>query len=204
MNLSGNKLGDENINYFDKLNCKNLKKIYLYANRFTDYTIFKILNKNFKNLEFLYIGFNRFHKNIENLKELHFKKLIQLGLNYAFNQDNYNNLGKFKLINLEKLFIQSNGISNLDILQHMNLFKIKEIYLINNELNEIDLNSFIEFDNLERVYLDNSTPKTKNFKKIKDLKKFKYFDCNSIALNLEAINKKETKLIKDLEIKLNE
>ena len=177
MNLSGNKLGDENINYFDKLNCKKLKKIYLYANRFTDYTIFKILNKNFKNLEFLYIGFNRFHKN---------------------------NLGKFKLINLEKLFIQSNGISNLDILQHMNLFKIKEIYLINNELNEIDLNSFIEFDNLERVYLDNSTPKTKNFKKIKDLKKFKYFDCNSIALNLEAINKKETKLIKDLEIKLNE
>ena len=86
----------------------------------------------------------------------------------------------------------------------MNLFKIKEIYLINNELNEIDLNSFIEFDNLERVYLDNSTSKIKNFNKIKDLKKFKYFDCNGIALNLEAINKKETKLIKDLEIKLNE
>ena len=201
LDLSINPLGDKNIKYISELNCPNLKNIYLHRNGFTDYMIFQMLNEKFKNLEILFLGFNRFEKNIENLKELVFEKLKKIGLNYAFNDDNYINLEKFKLKNIEKLYIQNNSIESLDILQNMDLFGVKEIYLINNELEVIDVNSFSEFLNLERVYIDNSTSKIINFSKLEDLKKLKFYDFNDNQIDLEPIKGKNL-LIRDLEIKL--
>jgi len=200
LDLSRNNLGDENINYIGNLNCRNLKVIYLYTNMFTDYTIFNMINEKFENLEGLYLGFNRFKKNIDNLKVLNFKKLKNIGLNYVFNEDNYKNMEKLNLKNVEKLYIQNNGISQLDIIKKMNLVEIKEIYLMNNELEEIDANLFAKYSNLERVYLDDSVSKIINFDKIETLKNFKYFDINSIKINSDFIKEKGINFIKNIEI----
>lgn len=200
LDLSRNNLEDENINYIEKLNCINLKDIYLYTNMLTDYTIFNMINEKFENLEGLYLGFNRFQKNVDNLKELNFKKLKNIGLNYVFNEDNYKNMEKLKLKNVEKLYIQNNGISKLDVIEKMNLINVKEIYLMNNELDEIDANLFIKYSYLERIYLDDSILKIINFDKIKALKNFKYFDYNGIKINLDYIKEKGINYIKNLEI----
>ena len=166
----------------------------------TDYTIFNMINEKFENLEGLYLGFNRFQKNVDNLKELNFKKLKNIGLNYVFNEDNYKNMEKLKLKNVEKLYIQNNGISKLDVIEKMNLINVKEIYLMNNELDEIDANLFIKYSYLERIYLDDSILKIINFDKIKALKNFKYFDYNGIKINLDYIKEKGINYIKNLEI----
>ena len=202
LDLSRNNLGDENIKYIEKLNCINLEEIYLYTNKFTDYNLFNVLNKKFKNIQQIYVGFNRFQKNSDNIKELIFPKLTKIGLNYTFNENNYKNLAKFKLEKLEYLFVQNNGISQLNILEKMNLFSIKEILLTNNELEEIDVNFFIKYPNLERVYLGDTISKIINLSKIKPLKSFKYFDFNTTKINLEFIKEKGVNFIKDLEIVL--
>ena len=202
LDLSRNKLGDDNIKYIDQLNCVNLEEIYLYTNMFTDYTLFNVLNKKFKNLEKLQIGFNRFDKNCDNLTEIIFPKLKNIGLNYVFNENNYNNLAKFKLEKLEELYIQNNGISQLNFLAEMNLSNIKEIYLINNELEEIDVNFFIRFKNLERIYISDTTSKIINFSKTNALYDFKYFDFNNTKINLKILEEKGLKFIRDLEIML--
>ena len=204
LDLSRNNLGDENIKYIEKFNCINLEKLYLYTNMFTDYTIFNMINEKFKNLEEFYIGFNRFEKNSNEINEdITFEKLKRIGLNYVFNEYNYKNLGKFKLENLEQLYIQHNGISNLDIIEKMKLFKIKELYLINNEFDEIDVNFLIQFPYLERIYLDNSVSRIINFDKIQALTNFKYFDFDNIKIDIEIIKEKGPNFIKDLEIILN-
>ena len=202
LDLSRNFLGDENIAYIEKLNCNNLKTVYLYTNMFTDYTIFNMLKKNFKELELLYIGFNRFIKNVEKLEEIIFEKKKKIGLTYVFNEDNYENFGKFNLKNLEELYIQSNGISNLDIFEKMNLPNVKEIYLINNELEEVDINFLKKFSKLERLYLCDSISKIVNFNITKDLKNFEYCDINSNKLKLDILEKNELTIIKGIDINL--
>ena len=169
---------------------------------FTDYTIFNMLKKNFKDLELLYIGFNRFIKNVEKLEEIIFEKMKKIGLTYVFNEDNYENFGKFNLKNLEELYIQSNGISNLDIFEKMNLPNVKEIYLINNELEEVDINFLKKFSKLERLYLCDSISKIVNFNSTKDLKNFEYCDINSNKLKLDILEKNELTIIKGIDINL--
>ena len=202
LDLSRNKLRDDSIKYIEQLNCVNLKELYLYTNNFTDYTLFNVLNKKFKNLEILLIGFNHFEKNCDNLTEIIFPKMKIIGLNYVFNKNNYNNLAKFKLENLEQLYIQNNGVSCLDILEKMGLSKIKIIYLLNNELEVIDVNYFTRFRKLEGIYISDTTSKIKNFGKTKALYDFKYFDLNNTKFNLEILEEKGLKFNRYLEIVL--
>ena len=204
LDLARNNLGDENIEYIRKLKCENLKYLYLNRNLFHDYTIFNEVSKNFgSHLLLFYIGFNRFSKNIEKLGKCEFPKLESIGLNYVFGEKNVEeNLKKFKMENLQQLFIQNNGINSFSFLKDMNLPKIQEIYLENNETEGIDIENFLKFSTLKKIFLGNSFTKIINFKKISDLKMFEYIQVNDYKINIDIIGKNGINLIKDVQIKL--
>ena len=203
LDLSRNKLGDENIDYLREFDCKNLKEIYLHMNCFTDYTIINMINEKFNSdLRVLYIGFNRLSKNSDKLKNCNFPKLKKIGLNYIFNKNNYKNLAKIKMESLEELYIQNNGIDSFNFLKKMQLPNMKEIYLVNNETQEVNMDDFIHFSNLERIFLGNSFKKIKNFNKIKNLNKFKYIEVNNNIINSEIIEKNAINCIKDVSIEV--
>ena len=200
LDLSRNNLENYNIKYIRKLNCKNLKDLFLYCNWFTDLEVFNAINENFgKHLRILKIGFNRFEDKTQ-LKECNFPELKIIGLNYVFSKKNYENLIKLKMKNLEEFYIQNNGIVSLVFLDQQTLPKLREIYLANNEIEVINTDVFLKFPSLERIFIDNSVSKIVNINKINNIKNFKYYVMDNIGINLEIIKKKGINMISGLEI----
>ena len=158
LDIGRNILGDNNIKYICELNCNKLEKLYLYSNNFTDYSIFNKISEKFKNLKGFYIGFNRFDKStINKLTICEFPKLEAIGLNYAFNEDNYEKLSLLNMKNIKYLYIQYNGISSLKFLFNMGLMNLVELHLNSNNLNEIDLEEiFNNFKMIKGLYIENN------------------------------------------------
>ena len=200
LDLSRNKLGDENINYISSLQCKNLEELYLHHNMFSDYTIFNVISQTF-NLILLYIGFNRFEKNFNKLEACKFHKLNELGLNYVFDKNTYRKLQEFDMPNLLYLFVQNNEIDSFDFLEKMNIPKLIKLYINKNELKEIDIDVLVKFPNLDDINLDcNSINRIINIEKIKDLKNLEEFSIEYNKLNEDT--KKMLKNIKEENLKL--
>ena len=158
LDLGRNKLGNNNIEYICELNCNKLERLLLYSNNFTDYIIFNKISEKFKNLKTFYIGFNRFDKStINKLTICEFPKLEAIGLNYAFNEDNYEKLSLLNMKNIKYLYIQYNGISSLKFLFNMGLINLVELHLNSNNLNEIDLEEiFNNFKMMKGLYIENN------------------------------------------------
>jgi hypothetical protein len=138
LNLSANKLGDENIEYFENIDLKYLICLILDQNNFTNYDLFIAIAKNkkgsFKKLEDLRVGINDFKvrkitKNKKkNEKETRPKKTLEeliiefKDLNFSEVKKFYVNNGVFTqktaqsllpLLNLEKLTHLNIGFNNL-------------------------------------------------------------------------------------------
>ena len=198
LDLSRNHLQDKDIKYIAKFDSKNLKELFLHMNDFTDYTLLNVIHEKFNSeLKILFFGFNKFEKNVDKLKMLNFPKLVELGANYLFDEKTFENLAKFKLENLEELFIQNNGITKLDFLEKMNLKKVKLIFINNNELDELDFKYFKQFPTLERISVGNSLSKIIN---VRSVEKIKYFDIDGTKVNSDVIKKNESTFIKGVEI----
>ena len=161
LNLSGNKLGDENIDYFEYLDMENLVSLILEQNNFSNYDLFIVIAKNknesFKNLEDLRIGFNNFK--VENVNISKKKKKINSRprktleeLAIEFKDLNFNNVKKLyvnngvfiqktaeKLLpnlalkNLEYLDISYNHLTSISFFEKCD-WKIKNLYYIGNHL----------------------------------------------------------------------
>ena len=144
LNLSANKLGDENIEYFENIDLKYLICLILDQNNFTNYDLFIAIAKNkkgsFKKLEDLRIGFNDFKvrkitKNKKkNEKEIRPKKTLEeliiefKDLDFSTVKKFYINNGVFtqktaelllpllNLKNLTNLNIGCNNLTNLKII----------------------------------------------------------------------------------------
>ena len=158
LDIGRNNLGDNNIKYICELNCNKLEKLYLYSNNFTDYSIFNKISEKFKNLKGFYLGFNRFNQDtINKLTKCEFPKLEAIGLNYAFNEDNYEKLSLLNMKNIKYLYIQYNGIGSLKFLFNMGLINLVELHLNSNNLNEIDLEEiFNNFKMIKGLYIENN------------------------------------------------
>ena len=105
-----------------------------------------------------YLGFNRFNQDtINKLTKCEFPKLEAIGLNYAFNEDNYEKLSLLNMKNIKYLYIQFNGISSLIFLFNMDLMNLVELHLNSNNLNEIDLEEiFNNFKMIKGLYIENN------------------------------------------------
>ena len=166
LNLSGNKLGDENIEYFENLDLQKLVSLILDQNNFSNYDLLIAIAKNkkgsFTNLEDLRIGFNDFkvgkniiskkkkkknsrpRKTLEELiiefKDLNFNKVKKLYVNNGvFIQKTAEKLLPIiALKNLKILDTSFNHLTNLKFFEKCN-WKIKKLHYKGNHLKLDDI-----------------------------------------------------------------
>jgi hypothetical protein len=153
--LSSNKIGDDIIENLKSFKFKNLKYLNLDMNYITDYAFFFALseNKNFGNLEKLYLKYNvfsrLFKKNIKTIKNKEFEDY------FAKAHLDFNSIQIFGL---------SNGVFNQKSIEYIfPCFELNNIRIIN-----LKYNNLINFDflficqwflQLEMDINDNKKPK---------------------------------------------
>ena len=142
--LFNNKLGDENINYIENLDTKELISLNLENNYFTKYELLIAIGNNkkgsFKKLEELKIGYNGFkipkkksnkkdrktlEEIVDELEKLNFSSIKTLSAsNGAFNQKTVEKiLPALKLKDYEKVDIRYNDLKNFDFIKGNNYNK---------------------------------------------------------------------------------
>ena len=166
LNLSGNRLGDENIEYFENIDSTNLVSLILDQNNFTNYDLFIAIAKNkngsFNNLEDLRIGMNDFKVGKKN--------------NYKKKEKKNTRARK----TLEQLVIE---------FKNLNFKKVKKLYVNNGVFVQKTAEELLPILNLENLEnLDISYNHLKNFKFMKEcIWKIKYLSYDGNHHTLEDI-----------------
>ena len=157
LNLSSNKIGDDIIENLKSFKFKNLKYLNLDMNYITDYAFFFALseNKNFGNLEKLYLKYNvfsrLFNKNIKTIKNkefedyfakahLDFNSIQIFGLsNGVFNQKSIEYIFPcFELNNIRIINLKYNNLINFDFLFICQWFLQLEIDINDNKKPKVE------------------------------------------------------------------
>ena len=199
LNLSCNKIDNNNIPLFSKFKFKYLFHMNLSLNLLTDFKFLETI-KNFPNLNHLLISSNKFALkdtdlyntyDLSSLERLVLSDGVLLG-------DSIKILEKLKLDNIKIINLANNKISSLSFIKDIKYAKLKEIYINKNELE-----SFKELENfktLERIEISNNKINDFNdleylIKKIPNLKKINLKN-NRIDIK-EELNSEKLKLIKN-------
>ena len=132
LDLKRNRIGDKNISYIKEFKFKKLKNLNFYFNNFTQYEFFKAI-ENFKSLEILSIGSNRFkdcHK-INNIKiDLNSIKIFHL-INGVFSDETINIISYFLLNKLTEIYLDGNNLTSLEFMKEVKWPNLTKIYLNN-------------------------------------------------------------------------
>ena len=133
INLEYKKLGNEILDYFNKIEFKKLKELNLSGNNLLD--INKLGKVKLENLKILDLGGNQI-KDINILENVNFKELKEL---YLHNNQisNINILEKVKFEKLEILNLSNNNITNIDIFEKVNFIHLKKLNLFFNSISDI-------------------------------------------------------------------
>lgn len=182
INFAVNRIGDENIKALNNLRFSELVELNLFHNDFTNYNFFNFLknNKSLAKLETLYIGANKFLKNINDEKnEYKLNQIKKIGLSRGvFNINTIYMLKNFVFINLETLYLSNNDLNNISFVNGLELPNIKYIVLNNN---------FIEdFQNLSKYKktISNIEIKYNKIKNINCLEDFVDECINLVSISL--------------------
>ena len=156
IDLSDNKIGDNNIEYFKKLKFKELKELNLFSNNLIDFHFFEIVNNVYlKKLELLYIGSNRFINNSNIDIEFDASNIEEIGLsNGIFNNSSIHLINNFKFTNLKILFLQCNDIYSLSFVDNLELPNIKQFWI--NSCFISDYFPLIKYKTLEKIMIRNN------------------------------------------------
>ena len=229
LNLSTNKIDDENANKIFKIEMPNLSFLNLYENNLTKFDFFKNIHI-FRNLKKLFTGFNQFNEEISDIDEntIYDCSTIEiLGFSKNMFTDNTIHLiSKFDFRNLKTLNLSYNNLSSLSFVDKLKckIENLEIIKLISNNISEYY--PLIKFTNLKEIELNNNNISNigniSDFvKHFKQLEKIDFseneFDKNDIVIKriidktineyskiLESIRNEKTPdktLIKKLEIK---
>ena len=145
INLYYRKFGDEILDYFNKIEFKQLKELNLSLNNLSD--INKLEKAKLENLIILDLGDNEIN-DINILGKVNFRKLKELYLYNNFISD-INVLEKVKFEKLELLDLSHNHITNIDILEKVNFIHLKKLNLFFNSISDISSLLKAKFINLE-------------------------------------------------------
>ena len=121
LSLSGQSLGNEILNYLNKINFSELKELDISENEISE--INELKNAKFYKLEILNLGDNDI-TDISILEQVKFKKLKLLNLKEN-KISNISILEKVKFIELEELVLYSNKISNINVLENVDFNNLK-------------------------------------------------------------------------------
>ena len=149
INLYYRKFGDEILDYFNKIEFKQLKELNLSLNNLSD--INKLEKAKLENLIILDLGDNEIN-DINILGKVNFRKLKELYLYNNFISD-INVLEKVKFEKLELLNLNHNHITNIDILEKVNFIHLKNLNLFFNSISDISSLLKAKFIKLEKLYI---------------------------------------------------
>ena len=195
LNLSMNKINDENANELFKLDIPNLSYLNLYYNNLRKYDIFKHMH-TFKKLTKLYIGLNKFNKKISEIDDntiYDCSTIEEIGLTKGvFSDESIDLISKFKFENLKLLYLSCNNLSSLSFVDKLNckIENLEEIWLTSNDISEYY--PLIKYTNLIKIILKdniiNNIDKLVDF--VKQFKRLKIIDFteNEIDKNNKYIS----------------
>ena len=141
LNLSCNKINDENANKIFKFDMPNLSFLNLYQNDLTKFDFFKGIHI-FKKLKILYVGFNQFDEEISDIDEntVYDCSTIEIiGFTKGmFSDKSIDLISKFHFENLNTLYLRNNNLTSLSFLDKMKCKKekLEKIWLNCNKLTE--------------------------------------------------------------------
>lgn len=122
LNLSCNKINDENANKIFKFDMPNLSFLNLYQNDLTKFDFFKGIHI-FKKLKILYVGFNQFDEEISDIDEntVYDCSTIEIiGFTKGmFSDKSIDLISKFHFENLNTLYLRNNNLTSLSFLDKM-------------------------------------------------------------------------------------
>ena len=202
LNLSMNRIDDENVNYLFKIDMPKLKDLNLVYNELKKFDFFKKIHV-FKQLTILYIGLNKFNKEISEIDEntIYDCSIIEeIGFTKGvFSDESIDLISKFKFEKLKILYLSCNNLSSLSFIDKLNCKRenLEEIWLRSNNLNEFY--PLIKFKNLKKIILNNNN--INNIDKLDDfVKNFNQlelinFSRNNIDKNDPANNKIKEEVI---------
>ena len=156
LNLSMNKINDENANKLFKINMPNISYINLYYNDLKKYDIFKNFHV-FKKLTKLFAGLNKFNKELSEIDEntiYDCSTIEEIGLTKGvFSDESIDLISKFKFENLKYLYLSCNNLSSLSFVDKINckIENLEEIWLTSNDIS--DFYPLIKFNNLKKIIL---------------------------------------------------
>ena len=170
LNLNTNQLDDDMIDNIENIKAENLKSLNLSFNYFTNFKLFKAINK-FQYLEIFKLESNPFDEEVDinTIKEEYiFFSMRKLYLsNGIFSNETVRFLTKCKFGQLEVLDISGNNIESLNFLndlqfvnENQKVIPLKKIYLNNGDITDMQLECYkdkeLQFPNLEKIEIKNN------------------------------------------------
>ena len=194
LDLSRNKLNNNNICIIKKFKFDNLNYIDLYCNNFSDYELFKAL-EIFKKLENLSVGSNRFNIisfdinktkiNLNSIKRISF-------MNGVFSEATIKVITCLLLDNLNELYLDGNDLNSLEFMKEVKWPLLEKIILNNNNISDIKpLNKFkklkvVEIKNNNIICSEDFKEIINNMKTLEEI----YISGNKINANNKDYNNK--------------
>ena len=140
LNLSINKIDDDNINKLFKSYIPNLSFLNLYFNNLTKFDIFGKIHI-FENLTKFYIGLNKLNKyksKIDDNTIYNCSKIEEIGLTKGiFSDESIDLITHFDFSNLKILYLSCNNISNekfLSFIEKLNCKNLEEFWFYSNKI----------------------------------------------------------------------
>ena len=194
LRLEENKLGDDNIEVFNKIDAPKLQLINLFGNYFTSPDIFKCL-KRFKKLDTFYIGNNSFNDKFDDIYDC--STIVEIGFSMGvFSEETIQKLSNFKFDNLKILYLNGNNIHSLECIEELQFDKLEEIWFMNNYIETFS--QLTKFKNLKIINLKKN--KIKDISRldtfVKELPKLRKIIISNNKIDLR--NKKNIEIIKNI------
>ena len=164
LDISENRLDDENIKFLEILECPNLITLDISHNLFKSYKILLLINrnKNFSKIEKFFLGKNIIDFNGYDKKEkFDFSSVKEVELIRGFfNSKTIDNIQYFIFDKLEILNLSSNNLDSFDFIKHLKINSLKSLLLYKNNLQDFkndDFKDMIQYwKKLEKINLQNN------------------------------------------------
>ena len=210
-NLGNNKIGNELIELFKKVKFPEIIYISFYNNNITSLEIFDIICE-FKNLQYFYVGENKFDFNANSKSFYKFpEKIKEFGLTGNFDGENVEFVEKLGINNLETFYFSRNKLKNLNNLNKITFNKLSSFWAITNEITDIkEIMNINERNDLKIINLKEN--KINNFHELFEIiNYFPKLELLNVSKNnikkeeLEEMKKRiKEKYNRDLDIKFEE
>ena len=193
LDLEYNLIDDNNLKNI--ANFKNIRFLNLFDNNLINYEVLDFCQRNFNELETLYLGKNKFIINKEYNEKYYFNDLKVLGITECFTNNTAHLISNIICQNLKSLYICGNDLESIKFMKSFESENITEFWAKENNLKNISelgllkSKNSLEIINLEKNKIEELDWLYENIKEFPNLKELNLID-NSLSKEAEEIIEK--------------